>query len=140
MKHPGGESKGVMTYTMGVGDLWLLSSFEGEFGGQKFSGKGFDSFYQHKKKYVGIWVDNMVTAPLVMEGSFDAAKKAMTMTGESTGPDGKPIEVSIAQSSGHRLLDEAARDAIAGCAFVPQKVGGRAVKAIVEIPIPFKLI
>jgi periplasmic protein TonB len=56
------------------------------------------------------------------------------------GPDGKPIEVSVAQSSGHKLLDEAARDAISNCAFVPQKVGGRAVKAIVEIPIPFKLI
>ena len=56
------------------------------------------------------------------------------------GPDGKPIEVTVARSSGHRLLDEAAQEAIAGCAFVPQKVGSRAVKAIVEIPIPFKLI
>jgi protein TonB len=56
------------------------------------------------------------------------------------GPDGKPIEVSVAQSSGHALLDEAAQEAIAQCTFVPQKVGGRAVKAIVEIPIPFKLI
>jgi protein TonB len=56
------------------------------------------------------------------------------------GPDGRPIEVTVAQSSGHRLLDEAAQKAIAHCAFVPQKVGGRAVKAIVEIPIPFKLI
>src|SRR5262249_18469723 len=92
MKVGGGESKGVMTYKMGVGDLWLLSSFEGEFGGQKFAGKGFDSFDQHKKKDVGIWVDSMVTAPLVMEGTFDAAKKAMTMTGEATGPDGKPMK------------------------------------------------
>jgi protein TonB len=56
------------------------------------------------------------------------------------GPDGKPIEVTVAQSSGHPLLDEAAQEAIANCAFVPQKVGGRAVRAIVEIPIPFKLI
>jgi protein TonB len=56
------------------------------------------------------------------------------------GPDGRPIEVTVAQSSGHRLLDEAAQDAIANCAFVPQKIGGRAVRAIVEIPIPFKLI
>jgi protein TonB len=54
--------------------------------------------------------------------------------------DGKPIEVTVAQSSGHSLLDEAAREAIAGCAFVPQRIGGRPVKAIVEIPIPFKLI
>jgi protein TonB len=56
------------------------------------------------------------------------------------GPDGKPIEVTVSQSSGHRLLDEAAQEAISNCAFVPQKVGGRAVRAIVEIPIPFKLI
>jgi protein TonB len=56
------------------------------------------------------------------------------------GPDGKPIEVTVAQSSGHPLLDEAAQEAIANCAFVPQKVGGRSVRAIVEIPIPFKLI
>ncbi|HVT50288.1 MAG TPA: TonB family protein, partial [Dongiaceae bacterium] len=56
------------------------------------------------------------------------------------GTDGKPIEVTVASSSGHSLLDEAARDAIAQCAFVPQRIGGRAVKAIVEIPIPFKLI
>jgi len=56
------------------------------------------------------------------------------------GTDGKPIEVTVAASSGHSLLDDAARDAIAQCAFVPQRVGGRAVKAIVEIPIPFKLI
>ncbi len=54
--------------------------------------------------------------------------------------EGKPIEVTVAASSGYRLLDEAARDAIAECAFVPQRIGGRAVKAIVEIPIPFKLI
>jgi len=56
------------------------------------------------------------------------------------GIDGKPIEVTVAQSSGHSLLDEAAQEAIAHCAFVPQQVGGRAVKAIVEIPIPFRLI
>ncbi len=55
------------------------------------------------------------------------------------GPDGKPVEVTVAQSSGHRLLDEAAQEAIANCAFVPQKVGGRAVRAIVEIPIPLQV-
>ena len=56
------------------------------------------------------------------------------------GTDGKPIEVTVASSSGHDLLDAAAREAIADCAFVPQLFRGRDVKAIVEIPIPFKLI
>src|SRR3954447_21038891 len=77
MKFAGGESKGVMTHKMDLGGLWLVSAFEGEFGGQKFAGKGFDSYDQAKKKYVGVWVDNMVTTPLVLEGSFDAGKKVM---------------------------------------------------------------
>jgi hypothetical protein len=92
MKSPAGESKGVMTYKMDLGGLWLLSSFEGDFAGQKFAGKGLDSFDQAKKKYVAVWVDNMVTSPLVMEGTFDATKKAMTMSGDGPGPDGKPAK------------------------------------------------
>jgi hypothetical protein len=92
MKFAGGESKGVMTYKMDLGGLWLVSAFEGEFGGQKFSGKGFDSYDPAKKKYVGVWVDSMVTSPLLMEGTFDAAKKVMTMAGDGPGPDGKPVK------------------------------------------------
>jgi periplasmic protein TonB len=53
------------------------------------------------------------------------------------GTDGKPIEVSLARSSGHELLDEAALAALPNCAFVPQKVGSRAVKAIVDVPVAF---
>jgi protein TonB len=56
------------------------------------------------------------------------------------GTDGKPISVTVVSSSGHELLDVAAQAAIENCAFVPQSVGGRAVRTIVEIPIPFKLI
>jgi hypothetical protein len=93
MKGMGMESKGTMTYKMDVGGLWLTSNFEGDFGGAKFHGKGFDSYDAGKKKYVGVWVDNMITTPLVMEGSYDKDKKALTMTGDATGPDGKPAKM-----------------------------------------------
>ncbi len=89
MKYGGAESKGTMTYKMELGGLWLTSSFEGDFGGMKFSGKGLDSYDPAKKKYVAVWVDSMATNPMLMEGNYDKDKKTMTMTGEGPGMDGK---------------------------------------------------
>ena len=92
MKFGGMESKGTMSYKMELGGLWLLSSFEGDFAGMKFSGKGADTYDAGKKKYVGVWLDSMSTTPMVLEGTYDKEKKAMTMTGEGPGPDGKPTK------------------------------------------------
>src|SRR4051812_35267159 len=90
MKMPGMESKGKATYKMGVGGLWLDSTFEGDMGGTKFYGHGLDSYDPAKKKFVSVWVDNMVTSPMTMEGSYDQAKKVMDLSGEGPGMDGKP--------------------------------------------------
>jgi len=89
-KMMGTEAKGKATYKMGVGGLWLLSTYEGDVGGMKFYGHGMDSYDPAKKKFVSVWVDNMATSPMLMEGTFDEAKKAMTMVGEGPGMDGKP--------------------------------------------------
>ena len=92
MKAPGMESKGTMTYKMDLGGLWLVSSFEGEFAGMKFSGKGLDTYDAAKKKYVGVWFDSMSTTPMTMEGTYDPAKKTLTMIGDGVGMDGKPAK------------------------------------------------
>ncbi|HJZ54154.1 MAG TPA: DUF1579 domain-containing protein [Gemmataceae bacterium] len=92
MKFEGMEAKGVAVYKMDLGGLWLSSSLESELGGMKFSGRGFDTYDAGKKKYVGIWVDSMSTSPMVMEGTYDAAKKTMTMIGDGPGLDGKPTK------------------------------------------------
>jgi hypothetical protein len=92
MKLMGQETKGTATYKMELGGLWLVSSFEGEFGGAKFTGKGLDTYDPGKKKYLGIWCDSMSTAPLVMEGTHDPARKTITMVGEAPGMDGKPTK------------------------------------------------
>jgi Protein of unknown function (DUF1579) len=86
------ESKGTMTYEMDLGGLWLTSKFEGEFGGQKFQGRGFDTYDAGKKKYVGVWIDSMSTKPMIMEGTYDKEAKTLTMTGEGPGMDGKPTK------------------------------------------------
>jgi hypothetical protein len=92
MKIEGMEAKGVAVYKMDLGGLWLSSSLESELGGMKFSGRGLDSYDPTKKKYVSVWVDSMSTSPMVMEGTYDAASKTLTLIGEGPGLDGKPTK------------------------------------------------
>ena len=86
------ESKGTMTHKMELGGRWLTSDFEGDFGGQKFQGKGFDGYDPVKKKYVAVWVDSMSNSPMVSEGTLDKEGKVMTMLSEGPGMDGKPTK------------------------------------------------
>ena len=83
------ESKGTMTYKMGLGGFWLVSHFQGEFGGQKFEGRGMDTYDTEKKKYVSAWADSMAPFLLVLEGDYDKANKTLTMTGEGPSPAGR---------------------------------------------------
>jgi hypothetical protein len=91
----GTESKGESTSKMECGGLWLVTNFEGDFGGMKFQGKGLDSYDPAKKKYVAVWVDSMTTAPMFLEGTYDEKAKTLTMTGEGPGPDGKPTKYKM---------------------------------------------
>jgi hypothetical protein len=92
VRYAGTESKGIVTYKMDLGGLWLVGSLETEFGGMKFSGRSMDTYDPVKKKYVGVWVDSMSTNPMLMEGTYDKAKNTMTMIGEGPGMDGKPTK------------------------------------------------
>jgi len=86
------SGKGTMTYKMGLGGLWLIGDFEGEFGGMKFQGKGLDTYDSATKKYRSVWVDSFSTSPRTMEGNLDKDDKVMTMTGEGRGADDKPAK------------------------------------------------
>jgi hypothetical protein len=92
MKGGGMESKATMVYKMDLGGLWLSSTLEGEAGGMKFQGRGFDGYDPNKKKYVGVWVDSMSSSPMTMEGTYDKEKKVLTMSGDGPGFDGKPTK------------------------------------------------
>ena len=56
------------------------------------------------------------------------------------GIDGRPMEVTVMQSSGHRELDEAARaQVLRRWSFQPASRNGQAVQAIGLVPIEFAL-
>jgi len=54
-------------------------------------------------------------------------------------PSGKADEVEIRTSSGHRRLDESARDTVRRWRFIPAKRGDEPASAWVLIPISFRL-
>jgi protein TonB len=54
--------------------------------------------------------------------------------------DGMPVGVSVAQSSGHPALDEAAIAAVRQWRFVAAMRGGTAVPAAANVPVQFTLV
>ncbi len=54
--------------------------------------------------------------------------------------NGTAAAVSVATSSGHEVLDEAALEAVHRWHFVPAKGGGQAVDSVVNVPINFNLL
>ncbi|MDE2581736.1 MAG: energy transducer TonB [Rhodospirillales bacterium] len=55
------------------------------------------------------------------------------------GPDGRPTRVEVQRSSGFRLLDRAARDAVAGWHFLPAIRNGQPVAAAMPLRVVFSL-
>lgn len=81
-------SAGTAAYKMECGGLWLASTFKGEMMGQKFEGRGVDGYDPESKKFVSVWVDSMITKPMMLEGTYDKEKKTLTMIGEAPTPNG----------------------------------------------------
>ncbi len=89
------KSKAVETNEM-LGKMWLMSRFEGEFGGEKFLGRSATGYDPIKKKYVGGWVDTMSPFMFRMEGDFDEDSDTLTMMGEGIDcMTGKPIKSKL---------------------------------------------
>jgi hypothetical protein len=94
-KSTGGDSKGELHCKMALNGLWLLETYKGEAGGQVFEGRGSTSYDPARKKFVNVWIDSMVPSPMISEGTYDKAKKTMTLVGTMPMPDGKSMKSSI---------------------------------------------
>ena len=74
------KSKGVSENRMVLGGRWVETKFTSQMMGMPFEGLGYTGYDNYKKKYMGTWQDNMSTAVMVSEGTFDAAGKVLTQT------------------------------------------------------------
>jgi len=86
-------SKGTMTFRMALGGMWLESDFKGDFAGQKFTGRGLDSYDAIHNEYTSVWVDSMTGYPTVFRGNYDDSGKVLTMHAESVDPTGQPLKM-----------------------------------------------
>jgi Protein of unknown function (DUF1579) len=100
-------SKGTEVNTIMTGGLWILSKFEGDFGGVKFEGRGQFGYDPNKKKYVGTWIDSLSPNLSVLEGSYDPKTKTMTYVGDGTSAEGTKYSqkmVTTTKNDGSRVF------------------------------------
>ncbi len=65
--------------------LFVQETVTGEWMGQPFEGTSITGYDNIKKKYVQTWMDNGSSGIMYAEGTYDAAAKTFTFTGE--GPE-----------------------------------------------------
>ena len=65
--------------------------------------------------------------------------EGVVVLGVLVGVNGRAVEISVRTSSGARVLDDAAVDAVRRWRFAPAKEGRRAVESWVEVPLKFAL-
>jgi hypothetical protein len=85
------ESSGTAVRTSVMDGRYLTGDYSGKFSmpgpdgkmtDMNFKGMSMDAYDNVKKKFVSGWVDNMGTGIMISEGTYDAATKTFTYTGE----------------------------------------------------------
>lgn len=80
-----------------LGENWIISNFEGEFGGQAFKGHGIYGFDARKNCFVATWVDSVNGFMSQYEGKIDADSGSLVLLGKELDPasgelvDGKQV-------------------------------------------------
>jgi hypothetical protein len=82
------ESKAVARMETMLEGRFLRQTFEGEFGGQKFTGIGITGYDNAQEKYTGVWMDSFGTGMMHITGEYDESTGTMTEMGEATMPIG----------------------------------------------------
>lgn len=74
-----------------LGEFWVMSDFEGNFGGMEFRGHAVSGYDPKLKKYVASWTDNVSPSAMHMIGSYNADKKEFTYDTKGVGMDGEEM-------------------------------------------------
>lgn len=78
-------------------------------------------------------------APAYPEVARRRGEQGRVMLRVSVSADGTPLDVALAETSGHASLDSAALAAVRQWRFIPATQAGKSVPAIAEIPVRFRL-
>ncbi|MFN0241617.1 MAG: DUF1579 domain-containing protein [Planctomycetota bacterium] len=79
---PAEETTGTCETKWTMDGRFIQDDVKGTMMGQPFHGMGFTGYDNVKKKFVNTWIDNGNTGIMTGEGTYDAATKTFTYTGE----------------------------------------------------------
>jgi len=65
---------------------FLVETYSGQAGGQRFDGFGITGYDNVKKKFCNVWTDSMSTGFMVSYGTYDPATKTINYIGEYEDP------------------------------------------------------
>jgi hypothetical protein len=103
MMEPGKEpvpSKGKESGKLILGGLFLVTTFDADMFGGKFTGHGVLGYDLQKKKYTGSWVDSLNSAMYLVEGTLEGNVLTERMDGTEPGT-GAPLKMRLI----HELKD-----------------------------------
>ncbi len=78
-------------------------------------------------------------APVYPEIARQHRQEGLVLLEVAVTAEGKPSEISIKKSSGYRLLDQAALNAVRRWSFRPAEMASIPISSKVEVPIEFRL-
>ena len=103
---PPEESNGSCERKWILDNRYIQEQYNGNFGGQPFTGMGYEGYDNVTKKYVATWIDSMGTGMTLSSGAMagNVLKMTGTMSDPVTGKTSKYTMVTtIADNDHHRL-------------------------------------
>lgn len=91
------ESTGICESKPWFGGRFLHTTYKGDMMGQEFNGMALMGYDNIAKEFQSTWIDDMTTGFMNLSGSYDAASKTFTMSGECSCPTtgGKKITKEV---------------------------------------------
>jgi len=83
---PAMESRGAAKYSWVLGGRFVRMDYQGDFMGDRFTGVGFLGYDKLSKQLQSVWMDDMSTAIVFMQGYGERDGKRMTWTGSMIDP------------------------------------------------------
>jgi len=85
---PAEPTEGTAEFKIILGGRFLMQQFNGTHHGKPHNGLGITGYDNAKKKYVGIWADNMGTGIMRTEGEYNVEETKLVEYGTSSSPIG----------------------------------------------------
>ncbi|MEO8231566.1 MAG: DUF1579 domain-containing protein [Ignavibacteriota bacterium] len=85
--------KGTTTYESVMDGRYVVGKFSGMMMGMPFNGMDISGFDNALKVFQNVWIDNMGTGIMNLEGTYDKNTKTITYKGKMVTPNGSKADV-----------------------------------------------